>query len=228
MGISNEQVQLAVAAANTLREQGFFERAHAGDERAASYFARLVAYTANPGRSSDSWGALRKGGGFNVDGYADGAIVYGNDPNNLDNVLKIVTQVGSDHAGIGEAVQDRRPVDKWEKPSPLSNEQMIYLRPGGIPVPAPPTAPTSSPILLPGRGEMMAAGEWLDAYYKSEDGLQRKKGMSIGGRPDWEGVGAWLFDVYLKARIAGKSVDEAKAAVVAAIHTTEEWNGLHP
>lgn len=78
----------------------------------------------------------------------------------------------------------------------------------------------------PGREEMMHAGEWLDAYYRSGPGLQRS--LTKDGAPDWEGIGAWLFDVYFISRVNGKSVEQAKAAVVAAIQQTDEWRSKHP
>lgn len=142
---------VAKAAAIKLRDQGFFTRAGEGDERAASYFARLVAYTVNPDGDPEGFGVLRKtGGGFNVDGYADGAIVYGSDPQDFENVIKIVTQIGTTHAGIGDAIQDRRPVDVWEAPKPLTLEQMRYLKPSYAPDgDTPPTPPIVPPTPQP-------------------------------------------------------------------------------
>lgn len=91
------------------------------------------------------------------------------------------------------------------------------------PAPEPPPTP-----VLPDRDEMIRAGGWLDGYYRSAEGLQRADGLSRGGVPDWEGVGAWLFDVYLTARVNGRTPDQARAAVVAAIRQTGEWRGKHP
>lgn len=142
MSVPTEALHDITAVANDLVAQGYFERAHDGDERAASLFARLVASTANPTGKSFSWGWLKKtGGGFNVDGFADGAIVYGNDPSDVNNVVKIVTQVGSDHAGIGDAVQPRRESDIWFRPQPLSPAELLYLRPHGVPEPPTPRQP---------------------------------------------------------------------------------------
>ena len=78
----------------------------------------------------------------------------------------------------------------------------------------------------PGREEMMKAGEWLDAFYRSDDGLRRS--LTKDGAPDWEGIGAWLFDVYFLTRVNGASVEDAKASVVAAIQQTHEWRSKHP
>lgn len=96
----------------------------------------------------------------------------------------------------------------------------------------PPPPPLPAPARLPGRDEMHATGLWLDGYYASREGLQRPMGLSIGGRPDWEGVGAWLFDVYLKARLAGLTPEQARARVVSEIRRaggpTGEWQIKHP
>jgi|SRR5688572_13509194 len=86
--------------------------------------------------------------------------------------------------------------------------------------------PSSAP--LPGRAEMMDEGRWLDGYYKAPEGLQRPKGLSINDAPDWEGVGAWLFDVYLVARVAGKTRAEARAEYVSQIRHSDEWKAKHP
>lgn len=210
MSVSAAQVQQAVAAANSLRAQGYFDRAHAGDERAASYFARLVAFTANPDGLSHSWGALRKtGSGFNVEGYADGAIVCGNDPHDLNNVLKIVTQVGSDHAGIGDAVQERRPSDIWERPQPLTADQLFFLRTGGVRTPPPPAIK-----VLP-KGEAFTALKALDAFYRAEDGLQRPEG--IGG--DMEAIAQWFYQLVIE----GRTIEDVQAQ----IRNSGEWKEKH-
>lgn len=109
----------------------------------------------------------------------------------------------------------------------------IHWRPNNPPLfddvdPAPVPVPVPRPGAGPGREEMMRAGQWLDGYYRSHEGLQRPQGLSINNAPDWEGVGAWLFDVYFFGRLAGLSESQARAAVVAAIRTTGEWQGKHP
>ena len=95
----------------------------------------------------------------------------------------------------------------------------------GLGTVAPPPPP---PHLHPGRDEMIQAGTWLDGYYRSAEGLQRTEGLSKNGVPDWEGVGAWLFEMYFMARVDGKTPDQARAAVVAAIRRTDEWQSKHP
>jgi hypothetical protein len=145
MNPTDADVKRATDMAQTLKTQGYFAKVKTGDEKAASYFSRLVASTVNPSGNVNDWGWLAKGGGFNVEGYADGAIVFGNNPADLRNVLKIVTQVGSSNPNdiqIGSSVQDRRPVDTWEKPVPLPDSIPSYLLSGGLPVPIPPPTPS--------------------------------------------------------------------------------------
>lgn len=145
MNPTGDDVKRAIAAARDLETQGYFAKVKTGDEKAASYFARMVAARANPTGAQNDWGWLSKpGGGFNVEGFADGAIVFGNDSRDLTNVLKIVTQVGSTDPNaitIGSAVQPRRAVDVWVSPVPLPDALGNYLLNGGQPRPVPPPAP---------------------------------------------------------------------------------------
>jgi hypothetical protein len=78
------------------------------------------------------------------------------------------------------------------------------------------------------RAEFLQAMQRLDAFYRAPEGLQRPDGLSIGGAPDFEGVAAWIFDVYLNARLAGRSVEAAWAEVVRNIEASEEWKAKHP
>ena len=95
------------------------------------------------------------------------------------------------------------------------------------PQPRPDPPPPPKPV-LPSRDEMVSAGAWLDGYYRAPEGLRRAEGLSRNGAPDWDGVGSWLFDVYLRARVDGKTLEQARAAVVAAIRQTDEWRSKHP
>lgn len=82
----------------------------------------------------------------------------------------------------------------------------------------------------PDREEMMNAGRWLEDYYRAGSGLQRDGGLVLPSLPpsvDWEGVGAWLFDIYWRARLLGRSPDESRALVVHAIEQTDEWRQRH-
>jgi hypothetical protein len=74
--------------------------------------------------------------------------------------------------------------------------------------------------------EMMQAAAWLDEFYASDAGLQRPGGLCEGGRLDSGAIGAWLFESYLRARQRG-SAEDARAAVVAGIRTSEEWSRKH-
>ncbi len=121
-------------------------------------------------------------------------------------------------------IKDGQVQYRWHNPPmPQTGEPVV-------PMPTTPGAPVSG--TLPERQEMMEAGLLLDAFYRAPEGLQRPNGMSIGGRPDWEGVGAWLFDVYLKQRLAGKNATEALEEVFSQIRKaggpTGEWQSKHP
>jgi hypothetical protein len=78
------------------------------------------------------------------------------------------------------------------------------------------------------RQEMVEAGRWLHAFYKSDEGLKRPNGLWLGDEPDFEGIGAWILDVYLSERIAGATVEAARQRVVDSIQQTEEWRHNHP
>jgi hypothetical protein len=93
----------------------------------------------------------------------------------------------------------------------------------------PPTAPQGcrSSLMLD-RTEFLQAMQRLDTYYASTEGLQRPNGLSINGAPDFLGIAAWVFDVYLNARLAGQIPTVAWGRVVAAIEATDEWRQKHP
>lgn len=121
---------------------------------------------------------------------------------------------------VGVPVWNPIPQEYWRPNNPPLIE--------GLPIPDAPQPPRPAPVDRPGREEMMNAGAWLDAYYRSPDGLQRPEGLSKGGVPDWEGVGAWLFDVYFMGRLDGLTEGEARAKVIAQIRNSDEWKGKHP
>lgn len=77
------------------------------------------------------------------------------------------------------------------------------------------------------RQEMIQAGAWLHKFYQSEEGLKRPEGLWIGGHPDFEGIGAWLLDVYLRERFSGASDAAARQKVVDGIRRTDEWRSKH-
>ena len=80
------------------------------------------------------------------------------------------------------------------------------------------------------RADMVSTVQWLDEFYRSPEGLQRPDGLWRADlkRPDGEAIGVWVLDVYVQARLAGKSDAEARQAVVDQIKTTDEWRQKHP
>ena len=79
------------------------------------------------------------------------------------------------------------------------------------------------------RGNTTQAAQWLHEYYKSEAGLRRADGLwrADQKQPDFEALGAWIFDVYLNARVEGKSEDEARKLITDAIQGSDEWRRGH-
>lgn len=78
------------------------------------------------------------------------------------------------------------------------------------------------------RHDIVQAGYWLHGIYQSEGGLARPQGLWIEGRPDFEGIGAWLLDVYLGERLLGTTDADAKQKVLDAIKQSDEWRQKHP
>jgi hypothetical protein len=80
------------------------------------------------------------------------------------------------------------------------------------------------------RAEMVGAVAFLDELYRSPDGLVRPDGLYNGDakRVDAEAIGTWILDVYLQARIAGKSDAEARQSITDAIKGSDEWRRKHP
>ena len=80
------------------------------------------------------------------------------------------------------------------------------------------------------RQEMVRAAQWLEEWYRSPEGLQRPDGLWLADRrqTDVEALGVWIFDVYLNARVAGGTEEQARQAVVDAIRGTDEWRRKHP
>ena len=80
------------------------------------------------------------------------------------------------------------------------------------------------------REELVAAVAFVDDLYRSPDGLQRPGGLyrTDAQRVDAEAIGTWILDVYMQARIAGKSDAEARQAIADAIKGSDEWRSKHP
>jgi len=79
------------------------------------------------------------------------------------------------------------------------------------------------------RADIMQSAQWLHQYYASPEGLRRADGLwrSDQKQPDFEAIGAWIIDVYLNARVEGKSDAEAKKLITDAIQGSDEWRRVH-
>jgi hypothetical protein len=79
------------------------------------------------------------------------------------------------------------------------------------------------------RADVMQAAQWLHQYYASDEGLRRADGLwrSDQKQPDFEALGAWIIDVYLNARVEGKTDEEAKQMIKDAIQGSDEWRRVH-
>jgi hypothetical protein len=79
------------------------------------------------------------------------------------------------------------------------------------------------------RGDVMQAAQWLHQYYSSDEGLRRSDGLwrSDQKQPDFEAIGAWVIDVYMNARVEGKTDEEAKQLIKDAIQGSDEWKRVH-
>ena len=79
------------------------------------------------------------------------------------------------------------------------------------------------------REDVMQAAQWLHQYYASDAGLRRADGLwrSDHKQPDFEAIGAWIIDVYLNARVEGKTDEEAKQMIRDAIQGSDEWRRVH-
>jgi hypothetical protein len=80
------------------------------------------------------------------------------------------------------------------------------------------------------REELASIVQWLDEFYKSPDGLQRPGGLvnRSTNQIDGEAIGAWVLDVYLKARLEGATPEDARQRVAENIRGTDEWQRKHP
>jgi hypothetical protein len=79
------------------------------------------------------------------------------------------------------------------------------------------------------RADVMQAAQWLHQYYASDEGLRRADGLwrSDQKQPDFEALGAWIIDVYLNARVEGKTDEEARKMIRDAIQGSDEWRRVH-
>ena len=79
------------------------------------------------------------------------------------------------------------------------------------------------------RADIVSTLAWLDEFYRSDAGLRRANGLWLADRkqPDFEAVGAWVFDVYLRARVGGATEEAARKSLEEAIRGTDEWRRVH-
>jgi hypothetical protein len=79
------------------------------------------------------------------------------------------------------------------------------------------------------RSDVLQAAQWLHGYYASDEGLRRADGLwrADQKQPDFEALGAWIFDVYLNARVEGKTEEEARQMIKDAIQSSDEWRRIH-
>jgi hypothetical protein len=79
------------------------------------------------------------------------------------------------------------------------------------------------------REEMVAAVAFVDDLYRSPEGLQRPGGLYLPDvhKVDAEAIGTWVLDVYMQARIAGKSDADARQSIADAIKGSDEWRRKH-
>ena len=79
------------------------------------------------------------------------------------------------------------------------------------------------------REEMVSAVAFVDDLYRSADGLQRPGGLYMpdAQKVDAEAIGTWVLDVYMRARIEGRSDQEARQSIADAIKGSDEWRRKH-
>ena len=79
------------------------------------------------------------------------------------------------------------------------------------------------------REEMVQAVAFVDDLYRSPDGLMRPNGLynPDAQKVDAEAIGTWILDVYLQARIAGKSDPEARQSIADAVKGSDEGRRKH-
>ena len=79
------------------------------------------------------------------------------------------------------------------------------------------------------REEMVNAVAFVDDLYRSPEGCSGPDGLYIpdAKKVDAEAIGTWILDVYMQARIAGKSDAEARQSIADAIKGSDEWRRKH-
>jgi Astacin (Peptidase family M12A) len=77
------------------------------------------------------------------------------------------------------------------------------------------------------RDEFLDVLNRLDSFYRAPEGLQRSDGLSISDGPDFLGIAAWVFDIYLNERLRGTSSTAAWVVLENSIRSTDEWRRKH-
>lgn len=130
-------------------------------------------------------------------------------------VVDFIAQAGSPQASV-----------TWQPFSNPQDSSGAWVLPSTQPNPPQPQPPVV--VQPPGREEALDEMRWLDGYYAAPEGLQRPNGLSLNGKPDFEGIAAWYLDLYQRERMAGKTRADARAVYVSAIRHTDEWKRKHP
>ena len=156
------------------------------------------------------WGHLRKRPEqTNIHGHAEDAALYLSDTPGLSQAVDFIGGAGGPHPQI-----------QWNVDLPRYSQSDWFAPQDHDLAPIP---PVPVPTLKP-RDQFYAELREVNAFYASQDGLQRPGGMvkfDDHGRPvaDVEALGAWGYDL-----MSGKTVDECKAA----IRQSGEWKAKHP
>lgn len=218
MAVTQERLDRILQLARARESMGYFHNVKAGDQRAASLFARLVAYDDNPEGDRTKSGWLSKSPGeANVDGWAEDAICGNADAADLLNVIDLVNGAGAAGASLPTRLtpsdlKQRRPHNLWVAPKALTAAELAYLTAGGIPVPQPPTIPP-----FPPRDETLAFAVLLNDHYGRKGATANG---TLGGSYtktrflDIEGEAVWLSE-YLRRRQLGETHEQATQHVLA-------------
>lgn len=193
----------------------------------------------NNGNLTGPWGLLSKSDGESGYTWSNGVRTSHDAIVNRDTGLQVDIIIA---AGNGQATSPSwgeierhlyRPHNKYVhlKDIPLASGGGGNVEPIKPPVVKPcpdPSAHLPKPPVQVDPGEMMDEAQRLDAFYSDKDkGLGRDNGLSINGRPDWEGVGAWLLGEYLNARLRGESREAARKRYEDKIRESHEWKSRH-
>lgn len=173
---------------------------------------------------ANGWGVSEKRSGNRAsryDGKECALDILHHKPTNI--VVDCIASSGSDHASAtwivhGANTQANRP---WLAPIIPQDDS------GTVDPDVDPDIPPVEPIHLD-RQEFYDEMIELHRFYKAPEGLQRKTGLaSEDGTPDFTGIAAWIFDIYLNNRLHGMSAAQAREEYRKEIRKTTEWIGHH-